>query len=253
MYLIGSQIDPTINTNDWAEELTSRRFKRYFLKKKPAMAATVDGVNVYYYKEAKADGYHYYFASFEDNAVKVSSPLTFYCHIGYNSTRNGLFKLGSGLHTVLIWRDKYADLPTSFAGKVLNQVILKKFVNKLFISDKIKTPKGAKLCKQIMKILTVRGWQLYIGLSDDQNKYVIPVTYQQYINKIQSTQGYSRSYRYRCVFALKDQDDLKSVLNGEQVKIVPFPIARRLNLFSKPVDFSFLQQIDLDEYNQYED
>ena len=255
LYIGASQIDPDINTHDWADELTSKRFKRFFLKKKPVVVATIEGIDIYCYKEMKSNGYHYYFASFENNIANnaIYSPITFYCHIGYNSTRNGLFKLGSGLHTILIWRDKFADLPSSFAGKVLNQVILKQFVNKLFISDKIKIPKGAKLSKQVMKILAIRGWQLYIGLSDGQNKYVIPVTYKQYINKIQTTQGFDKSHRYRCVFALKNEDELRSVLNGNQVQIVPFGVAIRTGLFTKPVSFNQLEQIDLQEYNDYED
>lgn len=252
MYIRGSQIDPSINYLTFDAEITSKSFVRGFLKNKPSRIATVKGIDIYMYKRMQSEGMHYYFASFESNQATIYPyrPITFYCHLGVTSQRNGLFKQGCGLHTATIWKSKYdPDIPSNFGLTVFNTVILR-YINKMFVTDKIKSISGNIVTKAIMRVLTYRDWQLYLGLSDKE-KYVIPVTYAQYLAKIQTVQGLGRGYRYRCVFALKN-DDLDSVINRD-VQVVSFKDACRLNLFNAPVWNSDLERIDESEYSLYQD
>lgn len=252
--ILSSEISKNLDVRQWKGEITDRRFKRSFVKHNPSLVGCIEDTDVYMYKEIKGGGYHYHFASFEDNSLSNAdyTPITFYCHIGYNSSRNGLFKAGSGMHTALIWRNKEANLPHNFAMKVMNQIVLKRFVTKMFLSDKIKSPDGGKLFKHLLHVLSMRGWCLYIGLSDGKHKYVIPVSYEQYLAKIQSIQGLGKGYRYRCVFALLDDDLLDSVID-EDVLVVRFSRARRLGLFTDPVEFEDLDEVDKMELRDYLD
>lgn len=257
--LLGIEISTELPVSDWTKTIKRRKFKRKFLKKSPIKIGTIEGVDLYMACERKGGGYHYYFASFANNdpSNEEYSPITFYCHLGYNGARNGLFNIGCGLHTVLIWRNPNTDrtknrLPNNFAAKAMHKIIVKHFVRDLLISDKIKSPSGNKLFKQILYVLFLRGWKLYIGLSDREYKYIIPVTYEQYLNKIQSIQGFGKAYRYRCVFALESDELLDGALTDD-VLVVPFNHARRLGLFTKPYEFKGLEEVDRRESREYED
>lgn len=255
--VLGHQIDPDLSGMEWEDTVTSKSFIRGFLQHHPQVVATIDGIDIYMYKVMDEKGLHYHFASFDGNKAVTYPfhPINFYCEVGYNSSRNGLFKKGCGLHTVSIWKNRYdPNLPNKFATKVLYSVILAKYVNKMFVTDKIKSIGGNKIIKSCMKALALRGWHLYIGLSDEEHKYIIPVTYTQYLAKIQTTQGLAKSYRYRCLFALKDDEELKNIILDNTVQVVSFRLAVRLNLFKNPSVFdSKLKRIDEFEQNTYND
>lgn len=256
--VLGIEISRELPTLEWEKTIRKRKCKRNFLKNSPVKVGTIEGVDLYMYRERKGGGYHYHFASFANNDLsdKDYLPVTFYCHLAYNGARNGLFRVSYGLHSVLIWRNQTADrpedrLPSNFAAKAMHKILAKGFVREMLVSDKVKSPGGSKLFKHILYLLSLRRWSLYIGLSEGEHKYVVPVTYEEYMSKIQTIEGFGKAYRYRCVFALERDDWLDGFLaNG--VLVVPFNRAIRLGLFTKPHEFKDFEEVDRIEFAEYE-
>lgn len=103
----------------------------------------------------------------------------------------------------------------------------------------------------ILQVMENNHWQLYIGLSDTDFKYASPITLKQFLAKKQTVYGRdNKGYRYRCIFAVKDSVNVKSILDP-QTKIVSFYSAYRLRLFSRPLDFLEDSDIDLEDRREY--
>ena len=234
----------------WDKKYRSESFKQSIIKHRSKIVGQVQKYGIYLQTRSDLYGIDYILYAFEDN--DPSKPFDYYCKLGTNSPRNGLFKPGVGIHTALVWRYWASDnLPNHFALRVFNDIIFRKVLKNIFISDKIKTVAGNKMLLNILQVMENNGWQLYIGLSDTDFKYVIPVTLRQFLAKKQTVYGRdNKGYRYRCIFAVKDETILDSILD-HQTKVISFYSAYRLGLFSRPLDFLEDSDIDLEDRREY--
>lgn len=234
----------------WDKKYRSQDFKNKLLSAKSKTIGSIQGYTIYLQVKTDIYGMDYILYAFEDN--DPAKALEYYCKLGTNSPRNGLFKASVGIHTAIVWRYWASkNMPNHFALRVFNDIIFKKLLRNLFISDKIKTVAGNKMLLKILQVMENNDWQLYIGLSDTDFKYVIPITLKQFLAKKQTVYGKdNKGYRYRCIFALKDETKLNTILDP-QTKVVSFYIAYRLGLFNRPIDFLEDSDIDLEDRREY--
>lgn len=101
----------------WDKKYRSQSFKESIVNHRSKIIDSVQSYDIYFQTRTDSYGMDYVLYAFEDNDPQ--KPFDYYCKLGTNSLRNGLFKAGIGLHTAIVWRYWASKhMPNHFALRV---------------------------------------------------------------------------------------------------------------------------------------
>lgn len=231
------------NVRSWGKQINTKEFRNRLFQQNLLKGPIIHGLIIYYIKYGNDE-----YELFAFNHNDLNDKIVYYCRIRSNTTRNTLFKPNVGFSTSAVWRD--VELPQKgFALSVYEKFITTKLIDKCIISDLQQTQYGIDAFVRLAAITLRQGWSLYAAFSSPGDApSLVKMTVAEFLEHEEDIFNYSSAYAFRCGVLLKNNVDLKSILNNpNKTLILSCKEAEDLDLFNEPVPLSDFEEILLEE------